>query len=187
MSIKKNIKNTYRIIRNYVFRIRQANGKCIGSIYEYKFIDDTGATIDLSMYKGKKLLIVNTASECGFTGQYSDLQKLDEKFKDKFNVIAFPCNDFGKQEKGSNDEIRNFCTVNYGVTFKIFRKTNIKHAITTDIFYWLSNSKLNGWNDQAPLWNFWKFLINEEGKLIAVYPSRVKPLNRNLVRLINNE
>ena len=157
MSIKKNIKNTYRIIRNYVFRIRQANGKCIGSIYEYKFIDDTGATIDLSMYKGKKLLIVNTASACGFTGQYSEMQQLSEKFKDKVSVIAFPCNDFGKQEKGTNEEIQSFCSTNYDVTFKVFGKIKIKQTTESNLFYWLSHSKYNGWNDQAPLWNYWKF------------------------------
>ena len=187
MSIKGTAKGIYRTIRNYIFPVRQSDGKASGSIYEYKFIDDTGATIDLSMYKGKKLLIVNTASACGFTGQYSEMQQLSEKFKDKVNVIAFPCNDFGKQEKGTNEDIQSFCSVNYGVTFKVFRKTNIKRTTTTDLFYWLSNSKLNGWNEQVPLWNFWKFLIDENGKLIAIFPSRVNPIGTKMRSLINNE
>ena len=169
-----------------MFPICLAKGKSIGSIYDYKFLDDTGAVIDLSNYKGKKLLIVNTASACGFTGQYSELQQLNEKFKDKVNVIAFPCNDFGKQEKGTNEEIQSFCSMNYDVKFKIFEKIKIKQATETNLFYWLSHSKYNGWNDQAPLWNFWKFLVDENGKLIGVFPSRVNPIGRKLVRLIKN-
>jgi len=187
MSIKGTAKGIYRTIRNYIFPVRQSDGKATGSIYEYKFIDDTGAAIDLSMYKGKKLLIVNTASACGFTGQYSEMQTLNDKFKEKVNVIAFPCNDFGKQEKGTNEDIQSFCSVNYGVTFKVFRKTNIKRTTTTDLFYWLSNRKLNGWNEQVPLWNFWKFLIDENGKLIAIFPSRVNPIGTKMRSLINNE
>jgi hypothetical protein len=99
MTIKRTAKGIYRTIRNYVFPFRQSDGKASGSIYEYKFIDDTGATIDLSMYKGKKLLIVNTASACGFTGQYSEMQQLSEKFKDKVNVIAFHVMISGNRKK----------------------------------------------------------------------------------------
>ncbi len=184
MSIKRNLKGIYRTVRNYVFPIRKANGKAVGSLYEFTFLDDAGEKIDLTNYKGKKLLIVNTASACGFTGQYSEMQQLSEKFKDKVNVIAFPCNDFGKQEKGTNEEIQSFCSMNYDVKFKVFEKIKIKQATESNLFYWLSHSKYNGWNDQAPLWNFWKFLIDENGKLIVVFPSRINPNGPTIRKLI---
>ena len=186
MSLRGYAKAIYRTVRNYTFPNRLAEGKATGSIYDHKFHDDTGQIIDLSRYKGKKLLIVNTASECGFTGQYAEFQKLSESYKDKVNVIAFPCNDFGKQEKGTNEEIQAFCTTNFRVTFKVFRKTNVRRTVESDVYYWLCHSSLNGWNDQVPLWNFWKFLIDEDGKLIALFPSRSKPMGDKMIKFINS-
>ena len=186
MSLIGYTKAIYRTVRNYTFPIRTAEGKATGSIYDHKFLDDTGQIIDLSGNKGKKLLIVNTASECGFTGQYSELQTLSESYKDNVNVIAFPCNDFGKQEKGTNEEIQTFCSINFRVTFKVFRKTKVKRTVDTDVYYWLCHSSLNGWNDQAPLWNFWKFLIDEKGKLIALLPSRANPMGNKLIKFIKS-
>ncbi len=186
MSISKKVKSIKYAIKNFLFSFRKFSGKKsdLHSIYNRTLSDDEGNVIDLSEFKGKKLLIVNTASACGYTFQYSDLEKLSVENKDKLNVVAFPCNDFGKQEQGSNDEIQSFCKVNFGVTFKVFRKTKVKRSGANQIFHWLTNSVLNGWNDQAPMWNFWKFMIDEEGRLVAVFPSRYSPGGSELLKML---
>ena len=187
MSIKGVVYFTYELVKNFIYPVHYSPVPVPNnnSIYEYQFRDDRGEEIDLSAFKGKKLLIVNTASECRYTRQYSGLEELYLKYSDKLTVVAFPCNDFGKQEQGSNKEIQGFCQKNYGVTFPVFRKTNVKVTGENDIFEWLCNSQKNGWNNQKPLWNFWKFLIDENGKLIAVFPSRYKPLGKELVLLVS--
>lgn len=189
MSLKRKIKSIIYAVKNFLFSFRKFSGKrsALKSIYDRTFIDDNGNTIDLTEFKGKKLLIVNTASACGYTFQYKDLEKLSVENKNKLNVVAFPCNDFGKQEQGTNDEIQSFCKVNFGVTFKVFKKTSIKRAGENQIFYWLTNSELNGWNDQVPMWNFWKFLIDEEGRLIAIFPSRYSPVGGELLKMVNSK
>ncbi|MFZ7114195.1 MAG: glutathione peroxidase [Bacteroidota bacterium] len=188
MSISKKVKSIKYAIKNFLFSFRKFSGNKsnLKSIYDRTFSDDEGNAISLSEFKGKKLLIVNTASACGYTFQYSDLEKLSSQNKDKLNVVAFPCNDFGRQEQGSNDEIQSFCKKNFGVTFKVFKKTKVKRSDKNQIFHWLTNSDLNGWNDQAPMWNFWKFLIDEEGRLVAVFPSRYSPVGKELVNLVNS-
>ncbi|TAH24902.1 MAG: glutathione peroxidase [Cytophagales bacterium] len=156
-----------------------------GSIYEFKIKSIDGKEIDFSQYKGKKILIVNTASECGYTPQYSELQKLHETHGDKVVVLGFPCNDFGGQEPGAEKDIKSFCQKNYGVSFQLFEKVHVKGANIAPIYQWLTNKSKNGWNDKAPAWNFNKYLINEKGELIKYYPSSVAPMSKELIEAIS--
>jgi glutathione peroxidase len=137
-----------------------------------------GRDLDLSSLKGKKIMLVNTASNCGYTNQYDDLQKLYESNKDKLMIIAFPANDFKEQEKGSDEQIAEFCRVNYGITFPLATKSSVvKGPQQNEIFRWLSDETLNGWNDQEPTWNFCKYLVDEDGKLIKYFDTGVSPLS----------
>jgi glutathione peroxidase len=156
------------------------------SVYDFKVPALTGGTIDLSAYKGKKILIVNTASKCGFTPQYEDLQKLYEKYKDKLVIIGFPANDFGQQEPGTNSEIQEFCKKNYGVTFPMAAKVDVIGENTAPLFKYLTDEAIK-LGTPAPViqWNFTKFLIDENGKLIAVFPSKVKPMSEEITSHLN--
>lgn len=154
------------------------------SFYDFKIPSLAGDTIDFSRYKGKKVLIVNTASECGFTPQYAELQKLHEKYGDKVAVLGFPCNQFGNQEPGNNEEISRFCKKNYGVTFQMFAKTEVKGPGKSALYRWLTEKELNGWNEQEPTWNFCKYLIDEKGQLIKFFSSKVSPLDDQITRLL---
>ncbi len=137
---------------------------------------------DFSQLKGKKVLVVNVASECGFTPQYKGLQELHETFKDQGLVIlGFPCNDFGKQEPGSNEEIQNFCSANFHVTFQMMSKVNIKGDDIDPVYQWLMNSSQNQVGDLQVEWNFFKFLIDENGNWIKGFPSSVDPLDEKIV------
>jgi glutathione peroxidase len=156
------------------------------SIYEFKMKDIDGKEVDFSTYKGKKLLLVNVASKCGYTPQYADLQELNEKYGDKVTILAFPANNFGGQEPGTSEDIKEFCTANYGVTFQLFEKISVKGADKHPLYRWLSDKDLNGWNNTEPSWNFCKYLISEEGKLVKFFPSSVKPLDNDLVTLIKS-
>lgn len=156
------------------------------SIYEFKMKDIDGKEVDFSTYKGKKLLLVNVASKCGYTPQYADLQELNEKYGDKVTILAFPANNFGGQEPGTSEDIKEFCTANYGVTFQLFEKISVKGADKHPLYRWLSDKDLNGWNNAEPSWNFCKYLISEDGKLIKFFPSSVKPLDNELVTLIKS-
>jgi glutathione peroxidase len=141
-----------------------------------------GTPIDLSQYKGKKILLVNTASDCGYTNQYADLEKLYQQYKDSLVIIGFPANDFKEQEKGDNETIAEFCKVNYGVTFPLMQKSSvIKSAAQNPIFQWLTDPKQNGWNAQEPTWNFCKYLVDENGKLINFFASSVEPLSDEVI------
>ena len=144
-----------------------------------------GSELELGSFKGKKVLIVNTASDCGYTNQYDDLQKLYETKKDKLMIIAFPANDFKEQEKGTDKEIAEFCKVNYGITFPLAAKSSvIKGKQQNEIFKWLSDETLNGWNDQEPTWNFCKYLVDEDGKLIKFFDTGVSPLSDEIKNAI---
>ncbi len=154
------------------------------SIYQFTVNNIYGDPIDFKQFRGKKLLIVNTASECGYTPQYTDLQKLHEKYGDKVTILGFPANNFGGQEPGSNEEIANFCKVNYGVTFQIFEKISVVGSDQHPLFTWLSNKDKNGWNDQKPTWNFCKYLVNEKGELMKYYGSAVKPMSNEILQQI---
>src|ERR1700676_4586760 len=156
------------------------------SVYDFKVPALDGGTIDLSAYKGKKLLIVNTASKCGFTPQYADLEKLYEKYKDKLVIVGFPANDFGEQEPGTNSEIKEFCKKNYGVSFPMAAKVDVIGINTTPLFKYLKEKAIK-LGTPAPVnnWNFTKFLIDENGKLIAVFPSKVPPMSDEITSHLN--
>ena len=138
------------------------------NIYNHSCNDNLGNLQNLSAFEGQALLIVNTASKCGFTPQYNGLQELQEKFKDSgFSVLAFPCNQFGGQEPGSSEEIQEFCTVNYGINFPIFEKVDVKGKDAHPLFKYLTSEKKGLLGSESIKWNFTKFLINKEGKPIA--------------------
>ncbi len=154
------------------------------SIYDFKVTALDGSKIDFAAYKGKKILIVNTASECGYTPQYEALEKLYEAHKDKLMIVGFPANDFGKQEPGTNDEISAFCKKNYGVTFPMAAKITVKGDDMAPIYRWLTEKEHNHYADSKVKWNFQKYLINEEGALVAVFPSAVKPDSEEVLAAI---
>ncbi len=150
------------------------------SIYDFKVSSLEGKEIDFASFKGKKILVVNTASECGYTPQYADLQQLHVKYPELV-IIGFPANNFGGQEPGSNEEIKNFCQKNYGVTFLMAEKVSVKGKNIHPLFKYLNaEAKKMGVNDPVIRWNFTKFLIDEEGKLLGVYDSKVKPLDEEI-------
>lgn len=140
--------------------------------------------IDLNAFKGKYMLFVNVASKCGYTPQYEGLQSLYEAKKDKLMIIGLPCNQFGLQEPGDSTEIATFCQVNYGVTFPISEKLDVKGSNQHPIYQWLTQKKFNGKDDYTVNWNFNKFLVSPEGELIAYFGSKVKPMSTELTSLI---
>jgi glutathione peroxidase len=145
------------------------------SIHSFKVKGIDGKQIDFASFKGKKILVVNTASKCGYTPQYEALEKVYKQYKDKLVIIGFPCNQFGGQEPGTNEEIASFCQKNYGVTFPLADKIDVKGSNTAPIYQWLTQKAKNGLVDANISWNFNKFLLNEDGKMIAYFPSNVKP------------
>ncbi len=149
--------------------------------YDLKMNAIDGKEIQFTRYQGKKVLIVNTASECGFTPQYAELQSLQDKYKDKLVVLGFPCNQFGGQESKNETEIVQFCTKNYGVTFQLFEKSDVKGNSQNEVFKWLTTKELNGWNTEVPSWNFGKYLVDEKGVLVKVFPSNRKPLDQEVL------
>ncbi len=157
------------------------------SIYDFTLKSlDGSQDISLSEYKGKKMLLVNVASKCGYTPQYDDLQKLHEKYGKKLVILGFPANNFGGQEPGTHEEIAEFCKLNYGVTFQMFEKISVKGKNKHPLYEWLSNKEANGWNSATPSWNFNKYLIDEEGKLIKFFGSSVKPFDDELIQAIES-
>jgi len=150
-----------------------------GSVYDYKLKSIDGKNFNLAAYKGKKLLIVNTASKCGFTPQYAELQKLTDEYKDKVVVVGFPANNFGGQEPGANLAIKEFCKKNYGVTFPLSEKVSVKGDDISPLFKYLTSAENPDFTGEIK-WNFEKFLIDENGKLIHRYRSTVKPLSTEI-------
>ena len=153
------------------------------SFYDLQLNDINGDEIDLQSFKGKKVLLVNVASKCGYTDQYADLQELYETHGDELEIIGIPCNDFGRQEPGSASEIQNFCKLNYGVTFTLAEKQKIKSEPISGIYQWLSDPNLNGWNSSLPSWNFCKYVINESGELTHFFKSGVNPNGKEILDL----
>ena len=156
------------------------NNTTARSIYDFKVEALDGGTIDFSTFKGKKILIVNTASQCGYTPQYEGLEKLYEAYKDKLVLVGFPANNFGGQEPGTNTEIKEFCKKNYGVTFPMAAKISVKGDDIAPIYQWLCHKAENGVLDAEIKWNFGKFLLDENGKLIAYFPSKVTPMSEEI-------
>jgi glutathione peroxidase len=156
----------------------------VPNVYQFKVASIDGGTIDLSQYKGKKILIVNVASKCGFTPQYQDLEKLYEKYKDKMVIVGFPANNFMGQEPGTNEEIKQFCTSKYNVSFPMASKISVKGDDMAPLYKWLTSKSLNGVEDSKVGWNFNKYLIDEKGNYIAHFVSKVKPFDSTLIAAI---
>lgn len=155
------------------------------SIYDFKVPALDGGTIDLSKYKGKKIMIVNTASKCGNTPQYEGLQKLQDKYKNTLVIIGFPANNFGQQESGTNEEIKEFCKKNYGVTFPMAEKVSVKGADIHPLFKYLTDEAKKMGIEDPIKWNFTKFLIDENGKLITVIHNKVQPMSEEVTKYLN--
>jgi len=145
---------------------------------------DGKTTLNFADFKGKKVLCVNTASECGYTYQYEGLEELNKKYGDKVVVIGFPCNQFGGQEPGAPEEIETFCKKNYGVSFTLTEKIDVKGDKQHPVYQWLTKKSLNGVDDYKIKWNFNKFLIDENGKLVAYFESGVKPMDEQITSLL---
>lgn len=161
----------------------------VKTLYDFKAKTLEGKDYDFSTLKGKKVMIVNTASECGFTPQYEALQKLHEKYDStgKFEIIGFPCNQFGGQEPGSSTEIRTFCTKNYGVTFQMMEKIDVKGENQHPLYKWLTNKSENGVEDAPVKWNFQKFLIDENGKYVDHAASAEQPDSERIIKWIEGK
>lgn len=158
------------------------------TIYQFKVKDLYGKEFDFASLKGKKILIVNTASECGLTPQYKDLEAIYQKYKGQnFTIVGFPANNFGAQEPGSNEQIAQFCQTNYGVTFPMMGKISVKGDDIAEIYTFLTNKSRNGLQDSEVEWNFQKYLINEEGKLVRVVSPKVLPTDASIVDWINGK
>ena len=157
------------------------------SIHTFKVAGIDGKQINLAAYKGKKILIVNTASKCGYTPQYESLQKVYDQYKDKLVILGFPCNQFGGQEPGTNEEIVAFCKQNYGVNFPLADKIDVKGANIAPIYQWLTQKAKNGVLDANISWNFNKFLLDENGNLMAHFGSKTKPFDADLIKLIEKK
>ncbi len=169
-------------------KLKNNTTPAVTSIYNYEFAGIAGTGHNMSNYKGKKILIVNTASDCGYTQQYEELEMLHQQYQDTLVVIAFPANDFKEQEKQDDAAIASFCKKNYGVTFTLARKTTvIKGRDQHPIFAWLSQKERNGWNTEAPSWNFCKYLISESGDLVLFAEAAVSPLDKRIIEAIKSE
>ncbi len=154
------------------------------SIYDFKMKTLDGQEISLSKFKGKKMLIVNVASECGYTPQYKTLQALHQQYGEKVTVIGFPANNFGGQEPGNSTEIKSFCTKNYGVTFQMMEKISVKGSDMHPLYKWLSSADQNGSCSDAPGWNFCKYLIDEKGNVVKFFSSSVDPMSKEITSLL---
>ena len=156
----------------------------LNSIYDIKINDITGEPIELSDFKDKYLLFVNVASKCGFTDQYKDLQELHEKYKADLIIIGLPCNQFGNQEPGNEEEISQFCKINYGVTFLLTEKIEVKGDNQHYLYKWLTDKNLNGVKNSTVRWNFQKYLVDPSGKLINYWYSITNPLSEKIIKHI---
>jgi glutathione peroxidase len=154
------------------------------SIYETAINGLDGSPIDLFSFKGKNVLFVNVASECGFTNQYRDLQKLSDTYTDELVVIGSPCNQFGKQEPGDASQIQTFCERNFGVTFLLTEKIDVKGGKQHPLYKWLTSKDLNGRKNSSVKWNFQKYLVDKEGNLIDYYFSITKPMSSKITKYL---
>ena len=154
------------------------------SIHSFKVEALDGSSIDFSAFKGKKILVVNTASECGYTPQYKDLQKLYETYKNRLVVVGFPSNDFGAQEPGSNATIQTFCSKNYGVSFPMAAKISVKGKDMAPVYQFLTQKNLHTVLDAEITWNFNKFLLDENGKIIEKFESNINPMSKEITSLL---
>lgn len=164
----------------------QLTASTASTVYGIKLMSlDGKKEINLEDYKGKKILIVNVASECGYTPQYEGLQALYTKYSDKLEIVGCPCNQFGGQESGDSAQISSFCKKNFGVTFPLSQKLEVKGGNQHALYQWLTQKAKNGMFDTSVTWNFNKFLIGTDGKLLAYFPSNTKPDDAKLIEMIN--
>lgn len=162
--------------KNEVVAVPSDHAAPTKSLYDFTVTSLDGKPVALSSYKGKKVVILNTASKCGFTPQYADWEKFYENHKDKIVVLGFPSGNFAGQELGTNAEIASFCQKNYGVSFPMFEKVDVvKNEGQAPLYKWLTTKEMNGWNDKVPTWNFCKYVVNEKGELTHFFASKVKP------------
>ena len=154
------------------------------SIHAFKVKSIEGGQIDFAKFKGKKILVVNTASKCGYTVQYEALQKVSKEYGDKLVVVGFPCNQFGGQEPGTEEEVQSFCKLRYGVSFPLTAKVDVKGENIAPIYKWLTSKSENGVLDAEIKWNFNKFLLDENGKLVAYFPSKVTPDSEEILKYL---
>lgn len=165
--------------------VNLTNKKPVTILYEINAILNNGELLSMSVLKGKKILLVNTASDCGFTGQYAELETLHQQMKNNLIILGFPANDFKEQETGTDADIAAFCALNYGVSFSIMKKTSvIKNSAQNEVFKWLTDANKNGWNNQQPVWNFCKYLVNEDGVLTHYFEPSVSPLGKEVLNAI---
>ena len=158
------------------------------SIYSYTVTDIDGNAYSMEQLKGKKIMIVNVASKCGLTPQYEQLEEVYSKYKDDgFVIVGFPANNFMKQEPGSDEEIKEFCTENYGVTFPMMSKISVKNESMAPIYQWLTSESLNGYKNSSVKWNFQKYLINEKGELVDVIGPSTKPDSNKIITWIESD
>ncbi|KAA6437797.1 glutathione peroxidase [Rufibacter glacialis] len=151
------------------------------SFYELATVLNNGAPLEFSQFRNKKVLLVNTASNCGYTGQYQELQELYEQKKDEMVIIGFPANDFKEQEKDEDQQIAQFCQVNFGVTFPLAKKSVVvKNQNQNAVYQWLSDARQNGWNQHEPDWNFSKYLLDENGVLTHYFGPAISPLGEEM-------
>ncbi|NLO39782.1 MAG: glutathione peroxidase [Ruminiclostridium sp.] len=175
------------VLMSFLGNSKQKNPKVVEpptSFYELSFKTIRGEDFSFEQLRGKKVLLVNTASKCGFTPQFSELESLYQAYSPGLVILGFPSNDFMNQDPGSNEEIREFCEINYGVTFRMMEKSSVKGKDQNPVFRWLSDKKLNGWNKASPGWNFSKYLVDEQGRLIGYWPSRTKPNDPRILELL---
>ncbi|MET2995250.1 glutathione peroxidase [Flavobacterium columnare] len=165
----------------------QPSDEYVNTIYQFKVKDINGKEFDLAQLKGKKIMIVNTASECGLTPQYAQLEELYKTFKEKnFVVVGFPANNFGEQEPGNNEQIATFCKKNYGVSFPVMEKISVKGADIHPLYLFLTQKKLNGVLDSDVKWNFQKYLIDEKGKLVQMIMPKTLPNSDEVINWIKS-
>lgn len=189
---QKILKLVYPIFRKFSSARNKAN--CIKtnqkniipkvSFYSLQSILNNGETFSYENLKGYKVLIVNTASDCGYTAQYEELEKLYQQYQNKLKIIAFPANDFKEQEQANDEAIAQFCKINYGISFLLMKKTKVVGNNSNEVFKWLSNEQFNGWCNQQPVWNFCKYLINEDGMLTHFFGPAIAPLSSTIVNEI---
>jgi glutathione peroxidase len=177
----------YNIILSLLILSAVAGFKSSPGFYDFKVKTLEGKEFDFSSLKGKKVMIVNTASKCGFTPQYKQLEDLYEKYKDELVIIGFPANNFGKQEPGTASQIREFCTKNYNVTFPLMEKISVKGNDMAPIYRWLTSKSENGVMDSEVKWNFQKYLIDENGKLVDVLYSRETPESEKVLKWLSTK
>jgi glutathione peroxidase len=183
MKINKNYLILFAIMFS-LFSTAQSLKDPSTSVYDIKINTLDGKPLDLNEYKGKKMLFVNVASECGFTKQYAGLQELYDKYKENLVVIGVPCNQFGNQEPGSASQIQTFCEKNFGVTFVMTEKVDVKGKNQHPLYKWLTSEELNGTTSSSVKWNFQKYLINEKGQFVDYFYSMTKPMSSKITKLL---